>query len=169
MTDSMRQVSPERPGGNSLWEAELASVMNELRQLTLVVRRATATRRNTAAPDAATSAAEALLLRQLDERPASSISELARRVHADRSGVSVSVTRLAKRGLVIRESSPSDRRMTAIRLTTNGHEILAASAGRPLTSPHGAGRLAGGDFRELAGKLARLARMLLETTEVTAA
>jgi DNA-binding MarR family transcriptional regulator len=171
----MRQILGDRLGsgsGLSLSEAELASVMNELRQLSLVVRRCAAVASGgpgTPTSDAGLSATERLLLRQLDDRPASSISELARRVHADRSGVSVSVRTLANRGLVVRESSPSDRRMASISLTMLGRDALAARAGQWLPSGPAVGLLSRGDLRELAGKLARLARTLLETTEVSAA
>ena len=174
----MRQILGDRllsGSALSFSEAELASVMNELRQLSLVVRRAAGGGGggeggpDTSASDAGLSATEALLLRQLDDRPASSISELARRVHADRSGVSVSVRSLANRGLVVRESSSSDRRMASISLTMLGRDALASRAVQRLPSGPAVGLLSRGDLRELAGKLARLARTLLETTEVTAA
>jgi len=176
--NAMRQILGDRllsGSALSLSEAELASVMNELRQLSLVVRRAAGGGGggeggpDTSASDAGLSATEALLLRQLDDRPASSISELARRVHADRSGVSVSVRSLANRGLVVRESSSSDRRMASISLTMLGRDALASRAVQRLPSGPAVGLLSRGDLRELAGKLARLARTLLETTEVTAA
>ena len=172
----MRQILGDRllsGSALSVSEAELASVMNELRQLSLVVRRCAAGGGrggpDASASDAGLSATEALLLRQLDDRPATSISELARRVHADRSGVSVSVRSLANRGLVVRQSSSSDRRMASISLTMLGRDALAARAGQRLPSGPAVGLLSRGDLRELAGKLARLARTLLETTEVTAA
>jgi len=176
--NAMRQILGDRllsGSALSLSEAELASVMNELRQLSLVVRRAAGGGGggeggpDASASDAGLSATEALLLRQLDDRPASSISELARRVHADRSGVSVSVRSLANRGLVVRESSSSDRRMASISLTMLGRDALASRAVQRLPSGPAVGLLSRGDLRELAGKLARLARTLLETTEVTAA
>lgn len=172
MDTSMRRVTRQRFGSGdaALTAAELAALMNGLRQLTLTVRRSTPGQNGDPRHDTeATSAADMLLLRQLEVRPASSIAELARRMHVDRSGISVAVTRLAERGLVARATSPLDRRRTVISLTAAGRASLSGDAEDATGAPNPMALLPRSDVQELVRRLTRLASALLESNEVSAA
>ena len=63
-------------------------------------------------------------LRQLSDRPATSLTELAERTHTDISSVSVVVSRLVEQGLVARRSSDDDRRRLSLGLTARGRAII---------------------------------------------
>lgn len=63
-------------------------------------------------------------LRQLADRPASSLTELAERTHTDISSVSVVVSRLVEQGLVQRKSADDDRRRLSLGLTSRGRAVL---------------------------------------------
>jgi DNA-binding MarR family transcriptional regulator len=63
-------------------------------------------------------------LRQLGERPAASLAELAERTHTDPSSASIVVQRLVERGLVARTAASDDRRRTELAVTTAGRAVL---------------------------------------------
>ena len=63
-------------------------------------------------------------LRQLSERPTTSLTELADRTHTDISSVSVVVSRLVEQGLVARKAADDDRRRLSLGLTARGRAIL---------------------------------------------
>lgn len=56
------------------------------------------------------------------------MSELAELVHQSRSRLTHTVTRMEKRGLVSRETCPSDRRGVWAELTPAGYDLLASAA-----------------------------------------
>lgn len=76
---------------------------------------------------------EAVTLRQfavlaaIDEEPGLSQSALVRATGIDRSTLADMMNRLAKRGLVIRTSSPSDLRAYSVKLSKSGADILHAA------------------------------------------
>ena len=63
-------------------------------------------------------------LRQLGERPATSLAELAERTHTDPSSASIVVQRLVERGLVARTAASDDRRRTELAVTSAGRAVL---------------------------------------------
>ena len=63
-------------------------------------------------------------LRQLGERPAASLAELAERTHTDPSSASIVVQRLVERGLVARTAASDDRRRTELAVTSAGRAVL---------------------------------------------
>ncbi len=63
-------------------------------------------------------------LRQLGDRPAASLAELAERTHTDPSSASIVVQRLVERGLVARTAASDDRRRTELSVTTAGRAVL---------------------------------------------
>jgi len=70
------------------------------------------------------SGAQLFVLHELASGAASSIDELAARTHTHQSSVSVVVSRLAARGLVVRRAGADDARRTAIALTGAGRAVL---------------------------------------------
>src|SRR5262249_57939376 len=77
------------------------------------------------------SAAQLFVLHQLAESDASSIDELAARTLTHQSSVSVVVSRLAERGLVIRRTARDDARRTEIALSAAGRAVAARPPPRP--------------------------------------
>jgi DNA-binding MarR family transcriptional regulator len=71
--------------------------------------------------------AQLFVLQQLAARPAESVNELAERTLTHQSTVSVVVTRLVQRGLVVRSSSREDARRTEIAVSPSGHARLQQS------------------------------------------
>ena len=69
--------------------------------------------------------AQLYVLQHLSEHEPISINDRAERMLMDQSTVSVLVTRLAKRGLVVRDVSRNDARKAAVSLTEEGRKILA--------------------------------------------
>lgn len=63
-------------------------------------------------------------LRQLSDRPTTSLTELAERTHTDISSVSVVVSRLVEQGLVARKAADDDRRRLSLGLTARGRAII---------------------------------------------
>lgn len=57
-------------------------------------------------------------------RDSASIGELAERLQTPQNGVVALVTRCASAGLVVRETSPADRRRVEVRLTRSGEACL---------------------------------------------
>lgn len=72
-------------------------------------------------------AQQRLLLRCIDTQPHLMASQLAALLHLDPGTVSVSIARLAHKGLVTRQRDPRDNRRVALRLT---------AAGKRLARPH---------------------------------
>lgn len=70
------------------------------------------------------SGAQLFVLQQLAARPADSVNELAERTLTHQSTVSVVVTRLVQRGLVVRSASREDARRTEIAVSPAGLELL---------------------------------------------
>src|SRR5262249_47954066 len=107
------------------------------------------------------SSAQLFVLHQLAHGDASSIDELAARTLTHQSSVSVVVSRLAERGLVVRRASPHDARRTAIALTAAGRALLrrAPEVGQERLIT-GLGRLRPAQRRMLASHLTALVRAL---------
>jgi DNA-binding MarR family transcriptional regulator len=74
--------------------------------------------------DTGLSTAQTFVLQLLDESPANSVNELAERTATDQSSVSVVVSRLEAKGLVVRSPSPEDARRTTVAITTAGRRLL---------------------------------------------
>jgi DNA-binding MarR family transcriptional regulator len=70
------------------------------------------------------SAAQLFVLRQLDEKRAGSIAELAARTLTDQSSVSVVVSRLVAHGLVVRTRRKDDQRCAELSVTARGRATL---------------------------------------------
>jgi DNA-binding MarR family transcriptional regulator len=68
--------------------------------------------------------AQVHVVRQLGERPAASLAELAERTHTDPSSASIVVQRLVERGLVARTPAADDRRRIELTLTPGGRALL---------------------------------------------
>ena len=65
------------------------------------------------------------ILFRLYERPSQSQSELAAKDLNDHPNITRMVDQLEKRGLVMRETDPEDRRRHLVSLTTEGHAFMA--------------------------------------------
>ena len=80
--------------------------------------------------DAGLSHADYEILARLSEAPGSRMrmSELAERALFSRSRLSHAVVRLEERGLVLRETCPTDRRGTFAVLTARGHDVVEGAA-----------------------------------------
>lgn len=73
------------------------------------------------------SGAQLFVLRVLAEHPGLSINDLAQRTMTHQSSVSVVVSRLVARGLVVREPSPDDGRRQLVRLSARGRALYRTS------------------------------------------
>jgi len=156
------------PGGNSVTRAngrralthegaDVRIVMDALRRIVRALRlsaRASEARLGI-------SSAQLFVLHQLAHGDASSIDELAARTLTHQSSVSVVVSRLAERGLVVRRTSPHDARRTAIALTAAGRALLrkAPEVGQARLIT-GLERLQPSQRRVLASQLTALVRAL---------
>lgn len=76
-------------------------------------------------------AAQLFVLHSLTESPASSMAELADRTLTDQSSVSMVVSRLEAKKLLVRKPSPTDRRRVEIKLTPTGKKIVATGPTAP--------------------------------------
>lgn len=74
--------------------------------------------------DVGLSGAQLFVLQQVDRNGPSSINQLAERTHTHQSSVSVVVTRLIERGLVMRTPCAQDRRRAEVTLTVAGQAVL---------------------------------------------
>lgn len=116
-------ISTERDGT----PVPVREAMDSIRRLVRALRiSATETERATGL-----SSAQTFVLQLLSEGPAESMNDLAERTATDQSSVSVVVSRLEAKGLVVRAPSPADARRTTVRITPAGRRILA---GRPVTA-----------------------------------
>jgi DNA-binding MarR family transcriptional regulator len=168
----MHTISNGRPvrTDTAFSDNELTALMNALRRLSIAVRQSEA-RSGRAATTAGNrpSAADRLLLRELANEEELSISELARRVRVDRSGISVAVARLDACGLVVRGISRSDRRKAAVALTPLGRAALEDGSLPHTLSLAVLERCSRAELDALAGSLTRLARALAKTAKMSAA
>lgn len=107
------------------------------------------------------SGGQLFVLHKLAEAPASSVDDLAERTLTHQSSVSIVLTRLEARGLVVRRSSEVDARRVEIVLTAAGRALARKS---PEPSQErlilGLGRLRPVQLRSLARGLAALVRAL---------
>ena len=103
------------------------------------------------------SSAQLFVLQQLAEAPAHSLNELAERTHTHQSSVSVVVSRLVKRRLVMREQSRTDARRVVLAVTPAGR-ALAKRAPEPAQARliDALARLSRSEVHALAGGLRRL-------------
>lgn len=78
---------------------------------------------------------EVALLKQVVENPGSTVGELAQALGLRQPNVSRAVATLAGQGLVTKEQSPSDRRITHVRATALGlseHQAISAGWSEPI-------------------------------------
>jgi DNA-binding MarR family transcriptional regulator len=146
-----------RSGGTEHDGVHIRAVMDALRRIVRALRLSA----RAAEGRLGISGAQLFVLHQLASSDASSIDELAARTLTHQSSVSVVVSRLAARGLVVRHTASDDARRTAIALTGAGRALLrkAPEVGqaRLLT---GLARLGREQRRALAFHLAALVRAL---------
>jgi DNA-binding MarR family transcriptional regulator len=105
------------------------------------------------------SGAQLFVLQQLRARPATSLNALAERTHTHQSSVSVVVSRLAERGLVIRTRAAKDSRRIELGLSAAGRALLRRS--RPVAQVQlirAIGKLRSGRRREFAATLELIVR-----------
>ncbi|HET9982187.1 MAG TPA: MarR family transcriptional regulator [Longimicrobiales bacterium] len=107
-------MDQERPS------ARVSGIMDSLRRLVRELRVAS----RAAERELGISGAQLFVLQQLHERPADSVNELSERTHTHQSSVSVVVSRLVDRGLIIREPSEEDGRRMTLRLSAEGRKLL---------------------------------------------
>jgi DNA-binding MarR family transcriptional regulator len=98
----------------------VSGIMDSLRLLVRELRIAS----RAAERELGISGAQLFVLQQLRERPADSVNELAERTHTHQSSVSVVVSRLVDRGLIIREPAEEDGRRMTLRLSPEGRSLL---------------------------------------------
>src|SRR5581483_7716561 len=104
------------------------------------------------------SLAQLFVLEQLEQQPATSLTDLAERTATHQSSVSVVVQRLVDRGLVSRTRSASDRRFVEIVITDAGRDVLRnAPETVQVKLLNGLARLHDGDRDRLASLLERWA------------
>lgn len=118
---------PPRPRGPSPANADDAThaILNDLRRLVRFVQGAAA--RTTGRLGITPS--QLFVLQALAASPDISLNELADRVYADQSTVSVVVSRLVARGLVSRRRSSSDRRRLRLAASEKGARLLRSGPG----------------------------------------
>jgi DNA-binding MarR family transcriptional regulator len=137
--------------------ADVRAVMDALRRIVRALRLSA----RAAEGRLGISSAQLFVLHQLAHGDASSIDELAARTLTHQSSVSVVVSRLADRGLVVRRTPAHDARRTAIALTAAGRALLRrapeVSQARLIT---GLERLPPSQRRALASQLTALVRAL---------
>jgi DNA-binding MarR family transcriptional regulator len=107
--------SHESRGGDSV-----RAVVDDLRRLVRWLRVASGELER----NLGVSAAQLFVLRQLGQKPAGSIAELAARTLTDPSSVSVVVSRLHARELVARVRRKDDQRCAELTLTARGRAVL---------------------------------------------
>jgi len=98
---------------------------------------------------------QAMLLHQLDQQPVP-MTEVARKLHCDTSNATGLVDRLEQRGLIVRVTPATDRRVRAVQLTDLGRQVHAdlghrLRAGNPVFD-----RLDAGELEQLEHLLGRL-------------
>lgn len=101
-------------------QAEMAAVVNALRRIVRAIRLSSRAAEETAG----VSGAQLFVLAQLGQHPAASLGELAALTLTDQSSVSVVVSRLVARKLVVRRTSASDARRAELSLSASGRALL---------------------------------------------
>lgn len=99
---------------------EQAAVINALRRIVRALRVSSRAAEETLG----VSGAQLFVLQQLGEHPAASLGELAALTLTDQSSVSVVVSRLVARRLVVRKTSASDARRAELSLSAAGRSLL---------------------------------------------
>jgi DNA-binding MarR family transcriptional regulator len=160
---SPRSARSARRSGSAR-AAHTTAVVDAMRRIVRALRLAAQRTQS----EAGISAAQLFVLRQLEDAPAHSLSDLAARTLTDRTSVADVVDRLAARGLVDRAPSTDDRRRTTIKLTAAGRRLLR-SAPRPPTALLIAAlsQLEPGELAGLARGLDRLTRHMRLAGEPT--
>ncbi|HET7614153.1 MAG TPA: MarR family transcriptional regulator [Gemmatimonadaceae bacterium] len=106
---------------------DAARVMDDLRRLVRVLRIGSSEiQRSTGI-----SSAQLFTLRQISRRNGQSLSDLAASTLTTQSSISEVVSKLVKRGLAIRESSPDDRRRAELRVSAAGYQVLEMAPETP--------------------------------------
>lgn len=88
------------------------------------------------------------LLRRIGAAPRS-VTDLADAVGIDAPAASVGVTFLERRGLVVREVDPCNRRRKIVTLTSEGHTVLARAMAAPDPAPSAFAALSDDDVAAL--------------------
>src|SRR3954466_15266295 len=109
----MQMARPTKLRGKKV---QVRAAADELRRIVQALRVSSAAIEN----QCGLSGAQLFALPHLSSERGMSISELAIRTRTDPSSVSVVVSRLAKRGLVVRTTSPLDARCAELRLSADG-------------------------------------------------
>lgn len=120
MRQTTRPVRPARPIAESIESDVGSALLDALRAVGRELRVA----EREAEQQVGLPPAQVHTLRQLGERPAASLAELAERTHTDPSSASIVVQRLVERGLVARTAASDDRRRTELAVTTAGRAVL---------------------------------------------
>jgi DNA-binding MarR family transcriptional regulator len=102
-------------------------VLDAIRRIVRAIRLASARIEH----EAGVSGAQLFLLHHLADGPAGSVNELAARVHADQSSVSVLVRRLVDRGLISRRRSGHDARRVELSLSPRGRALVRRAPPAP--------------------------------------
>jgi MarR family transcriptional regulator, lower aerobic nicotinate degradation pathway regulator len=154
-----------RSGGAEHDRVHVRAIMDALRRIVRALRISA----RAAEGRLGISGAQLFVLHQLADRDASSIDELAARTLTHQSSVSVVVSRLAARGLVVRRTVADDARRTGIALTATGRAVLrsAPEAGQARLIT-GLQRLSPEQRRALAFDLTALVRALEVSDETPA-
>ena len=114
---------PRRPRTEGDTGRILDALRRIVRHLRLVAR--------TSETQAGVAPAQLFVLSRLAEQPAESVRELAARTLTDPSSVSVVLSKLEARKLVVRRSDPSDKRRAQIALTAKGRAALGRAPELP--------------------------------------
>lgn len=98
----------------------LNEVMDALRRVTQAIRLSS----SAAQKSVGITGAQLFVLQELARSPVTSLTELVDRTLTDQSSVSVVVSRLVERGLVVRQRSQVDARKVELRLAARGRALL---------------------------------------------
>jgi len=112
--------SPARRSRSATERAEQAVIINALRRIVRAIRISSRAAEETLG----VSGAQLFVLQQLGRHPAASLGELAELTLTDQSSVSVVVSRLVARRLVVRRTSASDARRAELSLSVRGRALL---------------------------------------------
>ncbi len=126
-------ASPPAVAPDGAESAEARALLDALRAVARELRLAEGRGRATGLPPA-----QLRTLRELADRPAASLADLAERTHTDPSSASVVVQRLVERGLVVRADAQADRRRTELRLTAAGRALASRAPGDAVARVAGA-------------------------------
>jgi DNA-binding MarR family transcriptional regulator len=131
-------------------DSETQSVLNSIRRIVQALRVSS----RAAERRYGLSLAQLFVLQQLADAESLSLNELAERTFTHQSSVSVVVSRLVRRKLVVRARSQQDRRRKQVALSPKGRAILTRAPVVPQEALIATiGKLPAGDLRRLAGLL----------------